>query len=105
MPCELDLFFWQTVKDAEDNNSGNPDFQRNGLEHPRFRIQDRKITPAREIVRQKIARSGVGHDLRMALIKQGEGPSGRAGIDSLPQPVEDKYRLIEKIIHDRVVDA
>ena len=47
----------------------------------------------------------IRHDLSMPLIEQRESPSSRAGIDGLPQPVENKNRLIEQIIHDRVVDA
>ena len=54
---------------------------------------------------EKITCPVIRHDLRMPLIEQGKSPSGRAGIDRLPQPVEDKNRLIEQIIHDRVVDA
>lgn len=47
----------------------------------------------------------IGRDnLGMPLVEQGESPSGRAGVDGLPQPVEHKDRLVELSIHDMVVD-
>ena len=70
VPRELDLFFWQAVKDAEDDDPRNANPQGNCLEHSRLGIQQRKITPACEIVREKIADSGICHDLCMALIEQ-----------------------------------
>ena len=54
---------------------------------------------------QKIARSVSRNDLGMSLIEECECPSGGTGINCLPQPIEYKYRLIEQIIHDPVVDA
>jgi len=105
VPREFDLFFWQPVKQAEHDDSGNPYSQRDGLQHPRFRIADGKVTPACEVVREEIACSVIGDDLCVALIEEGQGPSGRTGVDRLPQPVEYKYRLIEQIIHDGVCDA
>jgi hypothetical protein len=100
---ELDLFFRQAVKEAEDDDLRNPDPQGNGLKHPRLGMGNGKILPTQKIMREEIAGSVIRHNLCVSLIEEGESPSGRAGIDGLPQPVEDKYRLIEQIIHDRVV--
>jgi hypothetical protein len=63
------------------------------------------MSPTRKIMGEKIARSVRGNNLCVTLIEEGEGSSGRAGIDGLPQPVEDKDRLIELGIHDLVVAA
>ena len=53
---------------------------------------------------EKIAGAVVSHHLSMALVKERESPSGGAGIDSLPQPVEHENRLIEQCVHDLAAD-
>ena len=52
-----------------------------------------------------ITRTVVGDDLGVPLIEERQGSSGRTGVNGLPQPVEYENRLIEQIIHDRVVDG
>ena len=37
---ELNLLFRETIEEAEDNDSRNPDPQGNGLHHSRLRIRD-----------------------------------------------------------------
>lgn len=37
-PRELDLFFRESIKEAEDDDSWHPDLERDGLEHSRLRI-------------------------------------------------------------------
>jgi hypothetical protein len=51
-------------------------------------------------VRQELTRSLRGDDLGVTLVKKGQGSPRCAGIDSLPQSVEHKNRLIEHCIHD-----
>lgn len=105
VPREFDFFFWKPVKKAKNDDPGNPDFQRDGLEHSRFRIGDGKMPPTRKIMGQKIARP-VGRDnLRMPLVKKGERTPRRTGVDGLPQPVEHENRLVKGCIHDLVVAA
>ena len=43
------------------------------------------------------------HNLRMALIEQRQCPSGRAGIDCLPQSVEYQHGFFKRVIHDIVL--
>jgi len=38
MPREFDLFFWQTLKEQQDDDSGNADVDRNGFDHFRLGI-------------------------------------------------------------------
>ena len=45
-PRELDLLFWEALKEAEDDDSRNADVKRYCLQHPWLRIGDGKITPA-----------------------------------------------------------
>lgn len=40
VPREFDLFLWQAVKEAKDNDPGDTDAQRNRLEHSGLRIGD-----------------------------------------------------------------
>jgi len=99
---ELDLLFRQAVKQGEDDDSRNPDFQRDGLQHPWLGIAERKVPPAGKIVREKIHFT-VGRDgPRVSLIEEGKGAACGTGVDGLPQPVEYKYRTIERMIHDIV---
>lgn len=100
---ELDLFFGKSLKEAEYNNARNPDAERDCLKHQGFRIYRGKITPTRKIMRHVTARTIGGHDLRMALVEEGQGPACRTCVDGLPQPVEYQDRLIEQCIHDLVV--
>jgi hypothetical protein len=104
VPREFDLFFWQPLEKTEYDDSGYPDFQRDGLKHPWFRIGDGKMSPTRKIMGQEITRSVRCDNLRMTLIEEGECPPDRTGVDGLPQPVEDKNRLVEWGVHD-IVDA
>ena len=102
---ELDFFFWKPVKKTKNDDPGNPDFQRDGLEHSRFGIGDGKMPPTGKIMGQKIARP-VGRDnLRMPLVKKRERTPRRTGVDGLPQPVEHENRLVKGCIHDLVVAA
>lgn len=105
VPGEFDLFFRQAIKETEDDDARDTNLERDRLEHFRLGMRDGKIAPACVVVCEKITRSVGSDDLCVPLIKQDEGPTGRAGIDSLPQPVEYKHWLIEQIIHDRVVDS
>ena len=95
VPGEFDLFFREPVEEAEDDDAGDADPQGDGLEHPRFGIREREMPPARKVMGQKIPGSIRCHDLRMPLVEEREGPTGRAGVDGLPQPVEYQNRLVE----------
>lgn len=53
------------------------------------------MPPAQKIMGEKVAGAIGGHDLGVALIEECEGAPCRAGIDRLPQPIEDENRLIE----------
>lgn len=101
-PCEFNLFFREAVKKGQNDDPWNPDSQGDGLEHPGFGIGEGKIPPTQKIMGQEISVSVGCDSLSLPLIKKGQGPSGRAGVDSLPQPVEYKHRLVEQCIHDIV---
>jgi hypothetical protein len=58
------------------------------------------MPPAQKIMGEKVAGAIGGHDLGVALIEECEGAPCGAGIDRLPQPIEDENRLIEQCIHD-----
>jgi hypothetical protein len=98
-PCELHLFLRKTFKKAEDDNPGHPDPERDCLKHPGFRVDQRKITPTSEIMRQEITPAIHGNNLSMPLVKECHRPACRTRIDSLPQSVEYKNRLIKQLFH------
>jgi len=100
---ELDLFFREAIEETKDNDSRDPDPQGDGLKHSRLRIGDGKMPPAQKIMSEKIACAIRCNDLGMPLIEECQGASGGAGVDGLPQPVEDENRLIEHCIHDLAV--
>ena len=101
--CEFDFFFREPVKQGKNDDSWNSNPQRDGLQHLGFRIGEGEIPPTQKIMGQKIPIPVGCYCLCMSLIEKCQGSSRRAGIDSLPQPVEYKYRLIEQCIHDLVV--
>ena len=105
MPSELDFFFGKPVEKAENDDSGNPDFQRDALKHPWFRIGDGKMSPTGKIMGQKIARSIRCYNLGMPLIEEGKCTPCGTSVNGLPQPVEYKNRLVELGIHDLVVST
>ena len=53
--CELNLLFGEAVEKAEDNDSRNPDPERDSLEHFWLRVQVGKIPPAHKIMGQEVA--------------------------------------------------
>ena len=63
------------------------------------------MPPAQKIMGEKVAGAIGGHYLGVPLIEECEGAPGRAGIDRLPQPIEDENRLIEQCIHDLAVSV
>jgi hypothetical protein len=63
------------------------------------------MPPAQKIMGEKVAGAIGGHDLGVALIEECEGAPCGAGIDRLPQPIEDENRLIEQCIHDLAVSV
>jgi hypothetical protein len=105
VPSELDFFFWKPVEKTENDDSGNPDFQRDSLKHPWFRIGDGKMSPTGKIMGQKIARTVRRYNLGMPLIKERECTPCGTSVNGLPQPVEHKDLLVELGIHDLVVST
>jgi len=51
---ELDLFSREAIKETQNNNPRDPDSERDGLEHPRLRIGNRKIFPTHKIMREEV---------------------------------------------------
>ena len=51
---ELDLFSREAIKETQNNDPWDSDSERDGLEHPRFRIGNRKIPPTHKIMREEV---------------------------------------------------
>jgi len=54
-------------------------------------------------MREEVVAAIACDNLCMTLVEEREGTPGRAGVDCLPQPIEDENRLIEQCVHDLVV--
>ena len=96
---EFHLFLRQALKHQQHDDSRNPDFHRNGLHHLAIRVVIGKILPTREVVRHKFVAGSRGDDLGVALIKEGESAFGAAGVDRLPEPIQNQYRCFEGRLH------
>lgn len=92
---EFHFLLWQSIEEAEDDDAGNADLQRDRLQHPGLRIGEGKMPPTQKIMSEKILFSIRGDNLGVTLVEQGERPASGAGVDCLPQPVEYKHRLVE----------
>lgn len=100
---ELDLLFREAVKETEHDNVRNSNLKRDGLEHSRLWVRERKMSPTQKIMREKVIGAIACNNLGMPLIEERQGTAGGTGVDGLPQPVEDKNRLIEQCIHDLAI--
>jgi len=86
---EFNLFFRKPLKNEKNNDTRDANLHRNGLGHLPVGMALGKIPPAFEVVSgESLTRVGV-HHLRVTLIEKCERPARAAGINSLPEPVEN----------------
>ena len=85
---KLHFFLRETIKKEQHNHARDSDLPRNGRDHFVFWRGYRKIAPAFEIVRQKIACFVRRDDVGMACIDQRKGAARRADVHRLPQAIE-----------------
>lgn len=65
VPCELHLFAWHPIKEQEDDDTRDPDAERDGMHHIIIRLADGKIVPTVKVMRRKILSIGID-DLGMS---------------------------------------
>jgi len=87
VPGEFHFFFRQPIEHQKHDHPRNPDLPRDGGYHFMIRSGGRKITPAVEIVGQKIVRVVRGNDVGLSGVNEGERPASRADINGLPEAV------------------
>ena len=86
---KLHLFFRKPLKNEKNNDSRDANLHGNGLSHLPVGMALGKIPPTFEVVSgESLPRVGV-HHLRVTLIEKCERPARAAGINSLPEPVEN----------------
>jgi len=98
---ELHLFLGEAIKEEQNNDSRDPDPDRNGADHFRLWLNLRHLMPAVEIMRQEVAAVILSDDLSVTLIKQRECASDAACVHSLPESVENQYLPVQECFHHR----
>jgi hypothetical protein len=99
VPCKLHFLFGQTVEYGEQNDPGNSDAERNGVNTFRMRLLLGEITPLIEIERLIGPLVIAQHDLGMTFKKKCKGATDSADVYCLPQAVQNQHMLIEERIH------
>ena len=91
---ELDFLLRETIKDHEQDDAGDADFERDGADAFGVGLLGGEILPLAEAIGLKGTVLGVENDMGVTFKEQGEGPTGGADVDRLPQAVEHQHMLV-----------
>lgn len=90
VPGELDLLFREAIEKHEHDDPWKAYVHRDCIHHfPAIRILTGKVLPTRKVMGHEALSGICGDDLGVPLVEKGEGSPGAAGVDRLPEPVED----------------
>jgi hypothetical protein len=95
---EFYLLFREPIENEQHNHSRNTDLERNRRDHLMLGRICGKTTPAFEIVREKVVRLIRGNNLSVPGIDERKGPTGRADVYRLPEPVEHQNLTVQQSV-------
>ena len=94
-------FYFLLRKPIEHEQHDHPrdlDLERDGRDHFMIGRVLRQIAPAFEVVREKVVRVIRRNNLGVPRIDEGKGPTGRADVYRLPEPVEYQNLTVQQSV-------